>query len=61
MTLSLGGGGTPKVAIRVYAANGLVILRLVIYNRVCIFVTFPRTGYNFSNARMHTAAILNYS
>ena len=45
-------GGTPINYLYGYVPpNGVVILKLLIYNGVSISEAFARTGYNISNAR----------
>ena len=47
-----GGGGTPTHYLYGYVPpNGVVILKLLIYNGVSISEAFSRTGYNIWNAR----------
>ena len=52
VSLNPGGGGTPIHCLYGYVPpNGVVILKLLIYNGVSISEAFSRTGYNISNAR----------
>ena len=47
-----GGGGTPMHYLYGYVPpNGVMILKLRIYNGVSILEAFSRMGYNISNAR----------
>ena len=46
-----GGGYSIHYLYRYVPPNGVVILKLLIYNGVSISEAFSRTGYNISNAR----------